>query len=80
MIELEACFEKQGFGDVVTYIQSGNVLFTSAAQGRVELTRRIEAALARTFDYRASVVVSYLLVREGAALEADLRRRGRAER
>ncbi len=57
MVELKACFEKQGFRDVATYIQSGNVLFTSADSGRVELTGRIEAALAAAFNYRASVVL-----------------------
>ena len=29
MADLKACFEAQGFGNVATYIQSGNVLFTS---------------------------------------------------
>ena len=57
MIELKACFEQQGFRDVATYIQSGNVLFTSAESGRVELIRRIEAALARAFSYRARIVL-----------------------
>ena len=31
MTELKICFEEQGFADVATYIQSGNVLFTVAA-------------------------------------------------
>jgi hypothetical protein len=57
MIELKACFEKQGFRDVATYIQSGNVLFTSAESGRVELIRRIEAALGRAFSYGARIVL-----------------------
>jgi uncharacterized protein (DUF1697 family) len=57
MADLKACFEKEGFHDVGTYIQSGNVLFSSADSGRIELTRRIEAALTRAFGYRASVVL-----------------------
>jgi uncharacterized protein (DUF1697 family) len=56
MAELKACFEKQGFRGVATYIQSGNVLFTSGDSGN-ELCRRIEAVLTKTFDYRASVVL-----------------------
>jgi len=56
MAELKACFEKQGFGDVATYIQSGNVLFSSSESAR-ELVGRIEAVLGKTFDYRASVVL-----------------------
>ena len=29
MVALKACFEAQGLRDVTTYIQSGNVLFTT---------------------------------------------------
>lgn len=57
MTELKVCLEKQGFRDVVTYIQSGNVLFTSADAGAEKLVRRIEAALVAAFDYEASVVL-----------------------
>jgi uncharacterized protein (DUF1697 family) len=57
MTELKACFEHAGFADVVTYIQSGNVLFTAGAEGRASLARTIEAVLAVTFDYRASVLL-----------------------
>jgi uncharacterized protein (DUF1697 family) len=57
MTELKTCFEKQGFGDVVTYTQSGNVLFTSRGPGSEQLARRIEAVIAETFKCRASVVL-----------------------
>jgi uncharacterized protein (DUF1697 family) len=57
MTELKICLEKQGLRDVVTYIQSGNVLFTSADAGSAKLVRQIEAALVAAFDYRASVVL-----------------------
>ena len=57
MPALKACFEASGFEDVVTYIQSGNVLFTAPAIPAAELTRRIEAMLAQTFDYIPTVVV-----------------------
>jgi uncharacterized protein (DUF1697 family) len=56
MPALKACFERLGVEDVVTYIQSGNVLFT-AGSTVTELTGRIEAALGATFDYSASVVL-----------------------
>ena len=57
MPELKACFEAGGFEDVVTYIQSGNVLFRATGSGSA-LARRIEATLGKTFDhYRAWVVV-----------------------
>ena len=57
MAALKICFEAQGFEDVTTYIQSGNVLFTSRESSRVELTRRIESAVHRAFDCRAGVVL-----------------------
>jgi uncharacterized protein (DUF1697 family) len=37
MADLKACFESLGFSDVVTYIQSGNVLFKSADKDKVEV-------------------------------------------
>jgi uncharacterized protein (DUF1697 family) len=57
MPALKACFEEHGFGDVATYIQSGNVLFTSPAARPAELAHRIEEMLAATFDYVPTVVV-----------------------
>ena len=57
MPALKACFEENGFDDVVTYIQSGNVLFTAPTTPAAELTRRIEAMLAQAFDYVPTVVV-----------------------
>lgn len=56
MRALQAVFEAQGFTDVVTYIQSGNVLVSSGERGAT-LVARIEAMLSRAFDYSASVVV-----------------------
>ena len=57
MPALKACFEANGFEDVVTYIQSGNVVFASPRARAEGLTQRIEAMLAESFDYRATVVV-----------------------
>jgi uncharacterized protein (DUF1697 family) len=57
MPALKACFEADGFGDVATYIQSGNVLFTERAAKPAELTHRIERMLAEAFDYVPTVVV-----------------------
>ena len=56
MPALKAFFEAQGFSDVATYIQSGNVLFTSAERGAA-LTARIEAGLAAAFGRPACVVL-----------------------
>ncbi len=57
MTALAACFEKHGFQNVVTYIQSGNVIFEAGASAGSKLTQRLEAMLAATFSYRASVVL-----------------------
>ena len=64
MPELKASFEAEGFDDVVTYIQSGNVLFGATGSGSA-LARRIETMLTKTFDhYQAWVVVrSYAQMR-----------------
>jgi uncharacterized protein (DUF1697 family) len=57
MPALKACFEAAGFEGVSTYIQSGNVLFSSPVRSNRALTERIEAMLADAFDYVPTVVV-----------------------
>ncbi len=57
MADLRECFEAEGFRDVVTYIQSGNVIFRAPYTGHRALTKRIEKMLAAAFDYDASVVM-----------------------
>jgi uncharacterized protein (DUF1697 family) len=56
MPALKAAFEADGFEYVTTYIQSGNVLFSSSGDRSAELTRRIEKMLAEAFDYVPTVV------------------------
>jgi uncharacterized protein (DUF1697 family) len=56
MPRLKSRFEAQGFADVATYIQSGNVIFSSKEKA-FALVARIEAELTTTFGYAASVVV-----------------------
>ena len=58
MAGLKSCFEENGFDDVRTYIQSGNVIFSSPASSQAELTGVIERMLRTTFaHYDASVVL-----------------------
>ena len=57
MPALKTCFEQNGFEDVVTYIQSGNVLFASPATRAAGLAPRVEAMLSEAFGYEATVVV-----------------------
>lgn len=57
MVDLKACFEKMGFTSVVTYIQSGNVVFKSAEKDKAKITTKIEAGLSERFNYKARLVV-----------------------
>jgi uncharacterized protein (DUF1697 family) len=57
MPALKACFEANGFEDVATYIQSGNVLFASRDTRTADMTDRLEEMLAEAFDYVPTVVV-----------------------
>jgi uncharacterized protein (DUF1697 family) len=56
MADLKACFEKNGFGNVATYIASGNVLFDSGEPAPT-LEQRLEQMLGGAFDYRATVML-----------------------
>jgi uncharacterized protein (DUF1697 family) len=56
MADLRACLEVDGFGDVRTYIQSGNVLFTASGSSAT-LTARLERTLSAGFGYGATVAV-----------------------
>ncbi len=65
MIDLKACFENMGFTDVMTYIQSGNVIFTVADRDQEKLTNIIEKALSKKFNNKIRVVVvSYTQLKE----------------
>lgn len=57
MPALKACFEANGFEDVATFIQSGNVLFGSPETRASELANTIEEVLGQEFGYAATVVV-----------------------
>jgi uncharacterized protein (DUF1697 family) len=56
MTDLKACFERHGFREVETYIQSGNVLFQSSGSPAA-LAGGIEQLLNATFGYGTRVVV-----------------------
>ena len=57
MADLKASFEKMGFSSVLTYIQSGNVVFQSDEKDKTALTTRIEKGLSKRFNFEAKVVV-----------------------
>ena len=57
MAALKACFEALGFGNVKTYINSGNVIFSTGQENTDALAKQIEAALDQTFDPGIRVLV-----------------------
>jgi uncharacterized protein (DUF1697 family) len=57
MNELKDLHESLGFQDVVTYIQSGNVVFTSDDAGVAQLPGQIEEGFAKKFGFRVKVMV-----------------------
>ena len=57
MTALKQCFERAGFQNVITYIQSGNVIFDSAENNHEKLTLKIEKLLSQAFLYESRVVI-----------------------
>lgn len=60
MADLAACFQAQGFANVRTYIQSGNVIFSADETDHSRLAGQIEQALSSAFQYQASLVLRSL--------------------
>jgi len=57
MPDLKALFESLGFQQVITYVQSGNVIFDSPDAGRAEISARIENGILQSFGYRVPVLI-----------------------
>ncbi|MEO6188810.1 MAG: DUF1697 domain-containing protein [Ginsengibacter sp.] len=57
MDELISCFEKNGYKDVITILQTGNVIINTTKKDTGKLTNEIESMLSKTFDYPAKVIV-----------------------
>jgi uncharacterized protein (DUF1697 family) len=57
MKALKASFERLGFADVSTYINSGNILFKSRLADARKLEAKIEKMLAAEYDLGCKVVV-----------------------
>lgn len=56
MADLKALYETQGFGHVITYIQSGNVIFDSDAEAG-EVKAEIEQAIKTQYGFEVPVDV-----------------------
>jgi len=57
MSSLKGSFERMGFEDVATYINSGNILFTAKEGDARKLERKIEAMLSSEYRLECKVVV-----------------------
>ncbi len=57
MDELKELYESLGFKDVLPYIQSGNVVFTSDEADLTRLRRQIEEGLEKKFGFHVEVIV-----------------------
>jgi uncharacterized protein (DUF1697 family) len=57
MGDLKACIEELGFGDVSTYIASGNVLFESGERNAAKLESKIEREIEKRFRLPVKIVV-----------------------
>lgn len=60
MSDLKALFVKLGFKDARTFIQSGNVIFTSASTDSRALIGKIEGGIRKTFGFDVTVVLKTL--------------------
>lgn len=54
---LKTTFENAGMDDVLTYINSGNIIFTSQETAVTELSHKFEAAILRDFNLQIKVLV-----------------------
>lgn len=57
MSALAQAFEECGYTEVSTYIQSGNVLFTTEERDTHEISKTIEKHLSKTFNYDSKIVL-----------------------
>lgn len=62
MPELKSCFENAGFKNVVTYINSGNILFESTLDDLIGLVKICEVAIEKQFGFH--VVCSVISANE----------------
>ena len=60
MSSLKESFERMGFGDVATYINSGNIIFKTQEGDARKLERSIEGMLSSEYELECKVVVRSL--------------------
>ncbi len=52
MTDLKICFEELGFKNVITYINSGNIIFDSEENNITKLIKMCEEAISKQFDLK----------------------------
>ncbi len=57
MADLKEIFEESGFKDVMTYIQSGNIVFRDATDHIADIEIKIKTAIKKRFDFDVPVFV-----------------------
>ncbi|WP_299260510.1 DUF1697 domain-containing protein [uncultured Aquimarina sp.] len=57
MADLKEMLEKLGFSDVVTYIQSGNVVFRDTSSNIDVLQAKIQTAIKKRFDFDVPILI-----------------------
>lgn len=57
MSELKACFENAGFQNVITYINSGNVIFDSEESDTTKLIKKSEDIIETKFGFPISLAI-----------------------
>jgi uncharacterized protein (DUF1697 family) len=78
MTELKFCLEEQGFEDVMTYIQSGNVILQSSLDATA-LGQEIEAMLSNKFKLDSSIIKVLILTEDQLQAVIDERPKGFGE-
>ena len=72
MSELKLLFEKLGFIDVITYINSGNVIFTSIGDLEKEIGEKCEKAINEQFNLNIPILVISLQDLSDALINAPI--------
>lgn len=57
MADLKALFESLSFNNVVTYIQSGNIIFEHPSEDKAEIKSKIESAIETKYNFQVPVEV-----------------------
>jgi len=57
MADLKSLYESLGFQNVVTYIQSGNVIFNAGSEDKTELKPKIEKAIEEKYEFHVPVEI-----------------------